>query len=136
MPGEVLKQKRIAKGMAVLRIVTGLLMIYHGAEVFSADTMKMYQGWGTVKALPFGGVLVYAGKAGELITGILLTLGLFTRLTTLAMAAIMFFISFFIGGGKFWYEDQHPFLFGMMALVFTIFGPGAWALDNKLKNIR
>jgi hypothetical protein len=34
MPGEILKQKRIAKGMAVLRIITGLLMAYHGWEFF------------------------------------------------------------------------------------------------------
>jgi uncharacterized membrane protein YphA (DoxX/SURF4 family) len=49
------------------------------------------------------------------------------------MAIIMFFISFFIGKGRFWYEDQHPFLFGMMALVFAVFGPGAWAIDNKIQ---
>jgi putative oxidoreductase len=118
--------------MAVIRILTGLLMVYHGMEVFSKETMEMYQGWDKVKALPFGSFMVYAGKAGELITGILLALGLFTRWASLAMAAIMFFVSFFIGSGKFWYEDQHPFLFGLMALVFTIFGPGAWALDNKI----
>lgn len=133
MPGTILRQKRIARGMAVLRIITGLLMIYHGAEVFSKETMDMYRGWDSVKALPLGNIIVYAGKAGELVTGIFLTLGLFTRWAALSMAAIMFFISFFIGSGKFWYEDQHPFLFGMMALVFAVFGPGAWALENKIK---
>jgi len=132
MPGEILKQKRIARGMAVLRIITGLLMTYHGLEVFSTETMNMYMGWDSVKALPAGNFMVYAGKAGELLSGILLTIGLFSRWAALAMAVIMFFICFFIGSGKFWYEDQHPFLFGMMALVFTIFGPGAWALDNKI----
>jgi len=132
MPGEILKQKRIARGMAVLRIITGLLMAYHGLEVFSTETMNMYMGWDSVKALPAGNFMVYAGKAGELLSGILLTIGLFSRWAALAMAVIMFFICFFIGSGKFWYEDQHPFLFGMMALVFTIFGPGAWALDNKI----
>jgi putative oxidoreductase len=133
MPGAILIQKRIARGMAVIRILTGLLMVYHGLEVFSKETMEMYQGWDKVKALPFGSFMVYAGKAGELITGILLTLGLFTRWASLVMAAIMFFVSFFIGSGKFWYEDQHPFLFGMMALVFAIFGSGAWAIDNKIQ---
>jgi putative oxidoreductase len=132
MPGEILKQKRMARGMAVLRIITGLLMAYHGLEVFSKETMDMYMSWDSVKALPAGNYMVYAGKAGELVAGILLTLGLFTRWASLAMALIMFFICFFIGSGKFWYEDQHPFLFGMMALVFAIFGPGAWAVDHKI----
>ena len=132
MPGEILKQKRMAKGMAVLRILTGLLMAYHGIEVFSKETMDMYRGWDSLKALPVGNYMVYAGKAGELVAGILLTLGLFTRWASLAMAFIMFFICFFIGNGKFWYQDQHPFLFVLLAFVFVVYGPGAWALDYKI----
>lgn len=132
MPGEILKQKRVNRGMAILRMVTGLMMVYHGLELFSAEKMDMYRSWDIIKRLPVSNVLLYIGKAGELITGIFLTLGLFTRWSALAMAFIMLFISFYIGKGKFWYNDQHPFLFAMMALVFAIFGPGAWALDNKI----
>jgi putative oxidoreductase len=106
-------------------------MAYHGLELLSPEKMDMYRGWEVIKKLPFSNALVTMGKAGELVTGILFTLGLFTRLAALFMAAIMFFISFFVGTGKFWYEDQHPFLFALLALVFAIYGPGAWALDNK-----
>ena len=127
-----MKDNSVSKGMGVLRVVTGLLMMYHGLEVFSAEKMEMYNGWDIIKRMPMSNVMVHIGKYGELITGILLALGLFTRWAALAMAAIMFFISFFIGGGRFWYEDQHPFLFAMMGLVFAIYGPGAWALDHKI----
>lgn len=133
MPGTVLAKKRMDRGMAVLRIVTGLLMAYHGFEVFSPEKIEMYSGWEIIKKLPFSHALVHAGKIIELATGLLLALGLFTLPVTLVMAGLMFFISFFIGDGRFWYEDQHPFLFAMMALVFAVYGPGAWALDNKIK---
>ncbi len=127
-----METKKIEKGMGILRIITGLLMIYHGLEVFSEEKMEMYMGWDIIKRLPISNVLVHLGKYGELFTGIFLAVGLFTRWAALVMASIMFFISFFIGNGKFWYDDQHPFLFAMMALVFAIYGPGAWALDNKI----
>jgi putative oxidoreductase len=126
------KAQHISRGMAVIRMITGLLMAYHGFEVFSPEKMEMYNGWDNVKHLPLSNVMVHAGKAGELINGILLTLGWFTRISALFMAGIMLFITFYIGNGRFWYEDQHPFLFALMALVFAIYGPGAWAMDNKI----
>jgi putative oxidoreductase len=132
MPGQILKQKRLDRGMAVLRVITGLLMAYHGMEVFSTEKMEMYMGWNAVQQLPAGKLLVYLGKGGEFVTGILLILGFFTKWASLIMACIMFFICFFIGKGRFWYEDQHAFVFALLALVFVIYGPGAWALDHKI----
>lgn len=113
-----------ATGLAVLRIITGLLMAYHGWEIFNARVMEGYTTWEVIKKLPAPAFMVYTGKAIELTTGILLTLGLYTRIATLLMAANMLFICFYVGKGKFYYEDQHPFLFAMLALVFFFAGPG------------
>jgi len=107
-----------------MRIITGLLMAYHGLEVFDRQLMAGYATWDMIKILPAPTLLVYLGKGTELISGLLLTFGLFTRLATLAMAADMLFICFYIGHGKFYYEDQHPFLFALLALVFFFTGPG------------
>ena len=117
-------------GLAILRIITGLLMTYHGWEIFSTATMQEYLKWDVVKSLPSPKTLVYAGKGLELITGICLTVGLFTRLSALFMAIDMLFICFKIGGGKFYYEDQHPFIFAMLALVFFFTGAVKWDLDK------
>jgi putative oxidoreductase len=96
--------------------------------------MDMYMGWDSVKALPAGNFMVYAGKAVELVAGILLNPWVCLPSMGLACHGFYYvFHLFFIGSGKFWYEDQHPFLFAMLALVFTIFGPGAWALTIKFK---
>jgi putative oxidoreductase len=44
----------------------------------------------------------------------------------------MTFIAFFIGHGRIHMEDQHPFLFVLLALVFVFTGPGKWSLDSLL----
>nr|WP_290937679.1 DoxX family membrane protein [Haliscomenobacter sp.] len=63
--------------LAILRIIIGLLLIYHGYEVFDATTMKGYLEWDDFKS-PLGAFLVYAGKGAEFVAGVLLTLGFLT----------------------------------------------------------
>ncbi len=118
-------------GLAILRIITGLLMTYHGLEVFDSKTILSYTEWEVIKKLPAPLLMVYVGKGLELLTGICLVLGLFTRAAALFLFIDMIFICFKVGGGKFYYEDQHPFIFAMLALVFFFTGPVQWSLDKK-----
>jgi len=124
-------------GLALLRIITGLLMTYHGLEVFDRQKMLPYMEWDVIKSLPAPEAFVYIGKGLELVTGICFALGLFTRIAAVFMATDMLFICFKVGSGKFYYEDQHPFLFALIALVFFFTGPVKWSLDvlwfNKIK---
>ena len=122
-------------GLALLRILTGLLMAYHGWEVFDKAKMADYAKWDVIQTLPAPLLLVYVGKGIELVTGLCLTLGIFTRIAALLMAGNMLFICFAVGNGKFYYEDQHPFIFAMLALVFFFTGPVKWSLDRKQKDI-
>jgi uncharacterized membrane protein YphA (DoxX/SURF4 family) len=122
------------QGLTVLRLVFGLLLVYHGWEIFNIETMKGYTSWDQFKDSSNPLLKVYVGKTSEFITGLLLTLGLFTRITCLWIIATMAYITFFVGNGKFWYEDQHPFMFILMASVFFFTGPGQYSLDNKLFN--
>lgn len=120
------------KGLAVIRIITGLLMAYHGLEVFNPQLMEGYTTWDVIKKLPAPTVMVYVGKGLELVTGICFCLGIFMRVATLFLMTDMLFICFFVGNGKFYYEDQHPFLFALIALLFFFTGPGSWSLQSKL----
>jgi uncharacterized membrane protein YphA (DoxX/SURF4 family) len=120
-------------GTAVVRIITGLFMAYHGFEIFDSKLMNDYAQWDMFKGLPMGLILVYLGKGAEFVAGILLALGLFTKLASAIIAVTMLSITFFVGHGKFWYEDQHPFLFVLLALIFFFNGGGTWSLDAKLK---
>ena len=82
--------------------------------------------------------VVYIGKGAELLAGILLTIGLFTRLASVVLIGTMLYIAFYIGSGKIWYEDQHPFLFVLLGLVFFFSGSGKWSvaewIQKKNKN--
>lgn len=117
-------------GLVLLRIITGLLMAYHGLEVLDSKTIQGYAEWEVIKKLPSPLLMVYLGKGLELVTGVCLALGLFTRIAALFMFINMIFICFKIGGGKFYYDDQHPFIFALLALVFFFTGPVKWGLDN------
>jgi len=119
------------QGIAVIRIITGALLIYHGQEVFNPELMKGYTEWDTFKG-PTASLMVYAGKSSELIAGLLLLSGFLTRIGAIITIGTLFYITFFIGHGKFWYEDQHPFLFVLLGLLFLFTGPGAWSLDKYI----
>ena len=95
--------------------------------------MNSYLQWDMFKG-PYGKFMVYAGKATEFITGILLSLGLLTRVCAILMIGNFSYITFFVGQGRFWYEDQHPFMFALFGILFLFTGPGAWSLDGIIFN--
>lgn len=116
-------------GLTCIRVIVGLFLVYHGWEVFDATKMKEYAVWDVFKESASPSFMVYLGKGSEFVAGVFLTAGLFTRLACLLIIGTMLYITFFVGHGKFWYEDQHPFLFALLAAVFFFIGPGKWSVD-------
>lgn len=122
-----------SQGLGVIRIILGFFLIYHGKEIFQPEVMQEYLQWDNFKGT-MGETLVYLGKGSEFVAGLLLFFGLLTRVGSLITIGTMSYIAFGLGGGKIWYEDQHPFMFALLALVFIFNGPGSWSLDNYLFN--
>ncbi|MEI9806370.1 MAG: DoxX family protein [Bacteroidota bacterium] len=116
-------------GLTLIRLVTASFMTYHGWEVFSPEAMNSYLQWDLFKGSS-GKIMVYAGKTAELTGGIFLFIGLFTRIAAIILIGTMVYISFFVGHGKIWYEDQYPFLFVLLGLVFFFTGGGKWSVDH------
>ncbi|MCB0375716.1 MAG: DoxX family protein [Sinomicrobium sp.] len=121
----------LERGVAIVRIIVGALLVYHGQEVFNTPLMAEYMTWDAF-AGPNARLLVYVGKSTELIAGLLLLFGLFTRLGALMTIVALSYITFFVGNGRFWYEDQHPFMFVLFGLLFLFTGPGAWSVDGLI----
>lgn len=126
-------QKWTDNAIALVRIIVGGFMIYHGAEIFSQEKMDGYEKF-LMNDIKMNNpvILSYLGKALELIAGILLVTGLFTRVGALLMAAAMSFITFRIGEGRVYMEEQHPFMFVLFAIIFFFDGGKKWSLDQLL----
>jgi putative oxidoreductase len=121
----------IGQGIAIVRIIFGMLVIYHGMEVFDPELIQSYVDSGMVagsNAL----FMVYVGKSSELICGILLLLGFMTRVGALIAIGTFSYITFIVGEGRFWYQEQHPFMFVLFGILFLLTGPGDWSLDSKV----
>jgi uncharacterized membrane protein YphA (DoxX/SURF4 family) len=94
--------------------------------------MMEYASWDLFKNTFSPSFLVYTGKSAELVAGFLLFVGLATRVAAIIVMITFIYISFFVGHGKVWYDDQHPFMFVLIAIVFLVTGPGAWSMDELL----
>ena len=119
-------------GLGIIRIIVGAFLIYHGCEMFDTPAMNEYFKWDMFKDSSMARISVYGGKVAELLSGILLLLGLFTRLACIILICTLGYIAFFVGHGKIWYEDQYPFLFVVIGFIFIFTGPGSFSVDNVI----
>jgi putative oxidoreductase len=119
-------------GLTIIRIITGLFMAYHGLEVFESAKIEEYAKWDSIKDMPAAVFMTYLGKGLELVTGLCFVFGFMTRIAAILMALVMLFICFKIGSGKFWYEDQSPMLFVLLAMVTFFAGSGSFSVDRLL----
>ena len=113
--------------LALLRIVAGLLFLEHGTQKFF-DFPAPFPMTG-----PLPPMLIAAGTI-ELVAGVLLTLGLFTRIAPFVASgemALAYFISHFPKG--FWpavNDGEAAILYCFIFLYIATAGPGAWSVDG------
>jgi putative oxidoreductase len=113
--------------LALLRIVAGLLFLEHGTSKFFAFPVPF------PLPGPLPPLLVAAGVI-ELIAGLLITLGLFTRLAAFIAAgemAVAYWMQHFPKSP--WpvaNMGEAPILFCFVFLYLAAAGPGAWSLDR------
>ena len=125
--------KQIDMGLAVLRIVTGIVFAMHGYQKFFTMGIEGTTGFFTSLGVPLPGIAAIVVATLELVGGIALALGLFTRLLAIPLAIDMltaitlFHRGFFVPKGV-------EFVLTLMAASITLAlaGPGAWSLDRML----
>ena len=115
--------------LALFRVVLGLLFTVHGASKLFAWPVDMGGG-----ALPVGSFPGWWSGLIELVAGVLIMAGLFTRIAAFISSGMMAVAYFW----KHQPDALHPlenggesavlFCFGFFLLVFT--GGGAYALDS------
>jgi putative oxidoreductase len=123
----------------MVRIITGLLLIPHGAQ----KLFGWFGGHGLVatgqffeSALGMSPGLLWASLAGlaEFFGGLALVLGLLTRPAALAVAVVMAVaLTVHLPQGFFWNEGgyEYPLMWGILALAIFLRGGGAYSLDAR-----
>lgn len=117
------------KGVIIVRVITGIIIATFGLEVFETDKIDGYEQWLTDLGFPLPRTMAYFGKGTEFAGGILLALGLFTRLVTIPLIVTMIVITFIMGDGNF---RSDSFLLLLLFAAFFFIGSGKWSLDYLL----
>lgn len=115
-------------GLFVLRVFTGLAMAFgHGiGKVPPSD--KFIEGVGSM-GFPFPVVMAWAAGASEFFGGILLALGLATRLSAASVAGTMVVAAFIRHAADPFGDKEMALLYLAISLLFMFRGAGAWSID-------
>ena len=135
MLDEVGLVRRAPYALAALRIVSGLIFLEHGTQKF----LGFPPGEAAFSGLALNNPGAAAGII-ELVTGLLIVLGLFTRPAAFLASGTM--------AAAYWYAHapQNAFpvnnmgdaaiLYCFVFLYFVFAGPGAWSLDGRRVSIK
>src|SRR5215204_1679438 len=115
-------------GAVILRVIAGLTIFKYGLEIFSVDKMNGYTSWLTDLKFPYAEVMAYTGKVCEFAGGLLMALGLFTRLAAIPLIITMAVIGLIMGEPEFLAADGSILLL-VIFLHFFFTGPGKVSLD-------
>ncbi|WP_068425663.1 DoxX family protein [Janibacter terrae] len=135
-----MRRTQIDLALVILRIVMGLTMFLHGWQKLTAAGFggvgEMFAGMGA----PLAGVTGPLTLLVELVGGVLIVLGLGTRVVgavyALVMLGALFVVhlsaGFFVGDGGY----ELVLLLAGIGAALAVAGPGAWSLDAVLAGRR
>jgi putative oxidoreductase len=121
-------------GIALVRIVVGAVFVMHGYQKWfmlkPAGTVSMFGSMGMPPSA------AYAAMTAELVCGVLLVLGLLTRLAAIPIIVVMTvaILEVHLPHGFFAMNMgyEYPLTLGVAALGLLLTGSGALAVDNVL----
>jgi putative oxidoreductase len=111
-------------GAFLLRLALGVMAVYHGGT----KLMDLGGTAGFFSSVGLPGALAYLVMAVEVVGGVLLILGLFTRWVALAIAAVLVgaivFVHLGMGG------TEYPLFLLAASLAVALLGSGAFAVRS------
>jgi putative oxidoreductase len=118
-------------GVLILRLFAGLVMAFvHGMGKFPISE-QLIQGVAGI-GFPMPVVFAHAAALAELVGGVLLAIGLFTRPAAIFMAFTMFVAGVFVHGADPFNVKELAFLYMFVCIFFACYGGGRFAIDNKM----
>ncbi len=118
-------------GLFALRVwFGGVLAVTHGwGKMLDVASFTPYV---AKLGLPAPAAFALAAAAGELAGGVMLALGLFTRLGALLVGATMAVAVFLAHAGQPFAKKEEAAAYGVAALALFVAGPGRFSVDALL----
>jgi putative oxidoreductase len=132
-----LTAQRVSAGLAVLRLVVGIIFIAHGAQKFFVYGIEGTTGAFGQMGVPFPAITAPLTAAVELLAGAALIIGLLTRLAALGLAIDMLGAIVLVRAkGGFFAPNGVEFelMLFAAALALALTGAGAFSVDAALAN--
>ena len=121
-------QKYHAEGYAVFRIIVGLMFVQHGAQ-------KLLGWFGAKGTVPLVSLMGLAGTI-ELVGGLAIAVGFFSRLASVGGMAVMIgalaTVHFPQGWVPIMNKGELPLLFLACFIMVLVHGNGKWSLEKAL----
>lgn len=117
--------------LSILRIMTGLLLLQHGtAKLFKVPVIPTFANLSLTSLPGIAGIL-------ELVGGVLIILGLFTRPTAFILSGMTAFAYFIAHAPRGFYPilngGELAVLYCFVFLYLAAAGPGPWSVDAGRK---
>jgi putative oxidoreductase len=119
--------------VVLLRMLVGIYFIYHGRDFFNEKAIQGFAGYlENDLHFPLPLFMAYLRTGGELFGGIMLLLGLFTRLGAFLIMVTMLVATITAAKGDIFGDGEITFLYTIVCLVLIFIGAGKYSLDYLL----
>jgi len=120
----------------IVRVTAGLMLIPHGWTKVFTNGVGGVTGMLTRYGVPMPGMFAYVIMALETIGGIMIAIGLFTRVVA-ALLVVEFLVIIFVAHWPKGYSVgaggiEYPLMWGLILLAILLRGGGPWSVDRKL----
>jgi putative oxidoreductase len=114
----------------IARVVVGGYFIMHGKGLFDAGAMQGFSKYlENDLHFPMPTLMAYLRTGAELFGGIMLVLGIFTRLGAFLIMFTMLVATFTAAKGDLMGEGETPFVYAIFCLTIILIGAGKYSLD-------
>lgn len=124
-----LRAKALPAGLLWLRVLTGLGIAAHGYQKLFGGMMPGFTAGVTALGFPLPHLFAYLAAGTEFFGGILIALGLFTRLAALFLFINMSVAAFLAHGGDPLDKKELALAYWTAAGAVGLLGAGPYALD-------